>query len=104
MSAEATTRSDPQPQRPILVVFHSTTCGRCRRADGFLAQVLQRRRNHDSFTICRVDGNDRPDLLERFRVSRLPTFAVVESKRIRARLEQPRNCGEIERLLSPWLR
>jgi hypothetical protein len=29
---------------------------------------------------------------------------VVDAKRVLARLEQPRGCGEIEQLLSPWLR
>jgi hypothetical protein len=32
---------------------------------GFLAQVLQRRRNHESFDLVRVSVDERPDLAER---------------------------------------
>ncbi len=34
--------------KPSLVFFHSASSGRCRRVEGFLAQVLQRRANHDT--------------------------------------------------------
>lgn len=72
--------------------------------DGFLAQVLQRRRNHDTFRVHRVDGAERPDLVERFGVEELPTLVVVERKSVRGRLVRPRSCREIESFLAPWLR
>jgi hypothetical protein len=50
-----------------------------------------------------VAEEDRPDLLERFAVGAVPTLVVVEDKSIRARLEKPRGCGDIETFLSPWL-
>jgi hypothetical protein len=75
-----------QAPKPGLVFFHSSVSGRCRRVEGFLAQVLQRRRNHD-----------------RFRVESLPTLVVVENKQVRARLEVPRGCRDIEKFLAPWL-
>jgi thioredoxin-like negative regulator of GroEL len=104
MAASPTVRAPTAPAaRPALVVFQSKTCGRCRRAEGYLAQVLQRRQNHDTFSVYRVDADERPDLVERFHVSRLPTFAVVEGKRVRARLERPGGCTEINELLAPWL-
>ena len=90
--------------RPGLVFCHSSLSGRCRRVEGFLAQVLQRRRNHGTFKMYRVASEDRPDLLERFGVERLPTLLVVEGKLVRARLEQPRGCREIESFLAPWLK
>lgn len=77
--------------------------GSCRRAEGFLAQVLQRRRNHGTFTLYRVDERERPDLVERFAVGVTPTLVVVQDKIVRARLEQPRGCRDIERFLAPWL-
>ena len=83
--------------------FYSQTSGACRRAESFLAQVLQRRRNHDTFKLYRVDEQERPDLLERFRVKTLPTLVVVEGKTVRARLERPGGGHEIERFLAPWL-
>jgi thioredoxin-like negative regulator of GroEL len=66
--------------------------------------VLQRRRNHDSFAIRRIDCDQRPDLAARLRIECLPTLVVLESKAVRSRLEQPRGCGEIENFLAPWLR
>jgi hypothetical protein len=37
--------------RPRLVFVYSDSSGLSRRADGFLAQVLQRRRNHETFAV-----------------------------------------------------
>jgi thioredoxin-like negative regulator of GroEL len=66
--------------------------------------VLQRRRNHESFLLHHVDVDEHADLAARFRVSEVPTIVVVEGKRAQGRLEAPRGCREIERLLAPWLR
>ena len=89
--------------KPRLVFFHSRLSGYCRRVEGFLAQVLQRRRNHATFRLVRVAEEERPDLLERFAVDALPTLLVVEGKTVRGRLERPRGCREIEGFLAPWL-
>jgi thioredoxin-like negative regulator of GroEL len=89
--------------KPRLVFFYSPESGRCRRVDGFLAQVLQQRKNHETFQLYRVDSDEHPDLAERFRVERVPTLYVVEGKVVRARLEEPRGCREIQRFLQPWL-
>ena len=90
--------------KPGLVFFYSPVSGSCRRAEGFLAQVLQRRRNHGTFKLYRVDEQERPDLVERFAVGMTPTLVVVEGKAVRARLEKPRGCREIETFLAPWLK
>lgn len=90
--------------RPRLVFFTSSVSGHSRRVEGFLAQVLQRRRNHGTFRLHVVDGEKRPDLVERFHVTTLPTLVVVEDRIEKARLERPRGCREIEQLLGPWLR
>src|SRR5436190_4521042 len=92
------------PAKPGLVYFHSTMSGSCRRAEGFLAQVLQRRRNHETFRLYRVAQEERPDLVERFEIQTFPTLVVVEGKAVRARLEKPRGCRDIEAFLAPWLR
>jgi len=90
-------------QQPSLVFFHSTVSGQCRRVEGFLAQVLQRRRNHGTFKVVRVAEEERPDLLERFNVGTVPTLLVVQGKAVAGRLERPRGCREIEGFLAPWL-
>jgi Thioredoxin len=89
--------------KPVLVFFYSQTSGASRRAEGFLAQVLQRRRNHDTFALRRVECGSRPDITGRFGIERLPALAVVEDKRVRAKIEQPRGCVEIQTMLAPWL-
>jgi thioredoxin-like negative regulator of GroEL len=100
-AAVQTVGLDPKPR---LVLFHSALSGHCRRVEGFLAQVLQRRRNHETFSLYLVEESSRPDLVERFAVERMPTLVVVEGKAVAARLEAPRGCREIERFLAPWLR
>jgi len=66
-----------------LAFFFSPRSGRSRRAEGYLAEVLQRRRNHDTFKVVRVDVDKRPDLAARFGVTALPTLAVIRDKRLR---------------------
>jgi thioredoxin-like negative regulator of GroEL len=90
-------------QQPSLVFFHSSLSGHCRRVEGFLAQVLQRRRNHATFRVVRVSEEERPDLLERFKVETVPTLVVVQGKSVAGRLERPRGCRDIEGFLAPWL-
>lgn len=97
------TDSSPAVEKPGLVFFYSSTSGRCRRVEGFLAQVLQRRRNHATFKLYRVDAEERPDLFRRFHVERAPTLLVLERKTVRGRLELPRGCKQIEEFLAPWL-
>ena len=90
-------------QKPRLVFFHSAVSGNCRRVEGFLAQVLQRRRNHGTFKVLRVAQQERPDLIERFDIKDLPTLVVVDGKAVRGRLVKPRGCRDIEGFLAPWL-
>ena len=107
MATVETLETPVSPERvtkPRLIFFTSSLSGQCRRVEGFLAQVLQRRRNHGTFRVLVVDEDERPDLVSRFRVAALPTLVVVEGRTERARLEQPRGCRDIEALLGPWLR
>jgi hypothetical protein len=90
--------------KPLLVFFYSPTSGASRRAEGFLAQVLQRRRNHDTFKIQRVNYDERPDLAARLGVESAPAIVVIEARRVRARLEPAPGCAELTAALAPWLR
>jgi thioredoxin-like negative regulator of GroEL len=92
-----------QLEKPGLVFFYSRVSGRCRRVEGFLAQVLQRRHNHGTFRLYRVAQEERPDLVERFSVGAMPTLVVFESRHVRGRLVSPGTCTEIEAFLAPWL-
>ncbi len=91
-------------ERPRLVFFYSPLSGRCRRVEGFIAQVLQRRHNHDTFDLVRVSVDRRPDLAEKFRIEQVPTVCIVENRKLRRRIVAPRGCRELERELEPWLR
>jgi thioredoxin-like negative regulator of GroEL len=95
----------PRPQdRPRLVFFYSPQSGRCRRVEGFIAQVLQRRRNHDTFELVRVPVDKRPDLAEKFGIVEVPTICVVQDRKLRKRIVAPRGCRELEHELDAWLR
>jgi hypothetical protein len=89
--------------RPRLVFFFSKASGRSRRVEGFLSQVLQRRRNHESFDLLNVDVDENADVADRFAIDEVPTIVVIEEKRVQGRLASPRGCRDIEQLLSPWL-
>jgi len=101
-AAEAV-RSDAST-KPRLVFFHSKLSGKCRRVEGFIAQVLQRRRNHGTFVLYQVDVDERPDLLRRFQIDEVPTLVVVDGQHVRRRLSHPRGCRDVEDLLAPWLK
>jgi thioredoxin-like negative regulator of GroEL len=107
MSSTATRESidsDRVDVRPRLLFFFSPTSGPSRRAEGFLAQVLQRRANHSSFQLVHVDAHQRPDLVERLQVTEIPTLLVVAEGRVRERIVKPSGCTEISKRLAPWLR
>jgi thioredoxin-like negative regulator of GroEL len=97
-------RGPADVERPKLLFVVSATSGRSRRTEGFLAQVLQRRGNHNTFDLVRIDAEARGDLLGRLRVTEIPTLLVVEDRHVRARLTTPRGCEEIRAFLAPWLR
>ena len=90
-------------ERPRLVLFTSLVSGPCRRIEGYLAQVLQRGHNHETFRFTSVAREQRPDLVEKFRVVTMPTLVVIEDRKVRRRLEGMVGCPEIETFLEPWL-
>ena len=90
--------------KPILIFFTSKTDGPSRRAEGYLAQVLQRRRNHETFSIRFVAQEDHPELVERFRIASTPTIVVVDDAKVQGRLVEPGGCEEIQDFLAPWLK
>jgi thioredoxin-like negative regulator of GroEL len=92
-----------QNGKPQLLLFSSRLSGRCRRVDGFLAQVLQRRANHATFLVEQVEVEARPELHESFGIDEVPTLVVVEDGRIKGRMSSPNGCKAIERFLAPWL-
>jgi len=90
--------------RPRLLVFYDAHDGKARRVEGFIAQILQRRRNHETFVVHRVEMTERADLAKRLRITVSPSLIVVDGNKVRGRLERPHNAVEIQTLLAPWLR
>jgi thioredoxin-like negative regulator of GroEL len=101
---EGITSTTEVENKPRLLFFHTPTNGRDRRVEGFLAQVLQRRRNHDCFAITRIDITERADLAKRFRISETPAILVVAEGKVRARISRPKGSADIQEHLQPWLR
>jgi thioredoxin len=89
--------------RPRLVYFYSRTSGLSRRVDAYLAQVLQRHRNHSTFSLIRVEVGANRELAERFEIAEVPTVVVIDGRRVSARIVAPRDRVTIERALAPWL-
>jgi len=90
--------------KPSLLFFQSAASGRCRRVEGFMAQVLQRRSNHQTFRIVHIDADEQTDLVQQFRIETVPTLVVVADKRAQSWLPNPQGCRDIEQFLAPWLR
>jgi thioredoxin-like negative regulator of GroEL len=103
-ASETRAHTRTETAAPRLVFFHSSLSGRCRRVEGFIAQVLQRRQNHETFIYLRVPREDYPEMFDRFGIDEVPTLVVVEGNAVRGELEAPKSCREIERFLAPWLK
>jgi Thioredoxin len=101
--AENVPAAGPAPKAK-LVFFYSERSGRSRRVEGYLAQVLQRRHNHETFELVRVSVERHPELAARFEVTELPTICIVEGRKLRKRIVDPRGCRQLEGELAAWLR
>ena len=89
--------------RPKLVFVYGETDGQSRRTEAFLAQVLQRRHNHETFELVRVCAESEPEFVEQLGVTELPTLLVLDEQAIQARLTRPGGARQIAAVLRPWL-
>ncbi len=53
--------------------------------------------------VAQVDVDEQPQVAERFRVTTVPTLALVKDKRVVGRLEGRVSAPRIERMLAPHL-
>jgi thioredoxin 1 len=83
--------------RALLVFFTSRRSGPARRMESLLAHIARKQR--DTVRVKRVDVDERPDIAERFRVSQVPSIALVRGKRVVARLDGRCTAPAIEALL-----
>ena len=85
------------PERPLLVFFTSERSGPARRMESLLAHIARKER--DTIHVKKVDVDERPDLVEKFRISQVPSLALVVGKRVVARLEGRSTAPKIESML-----
>ena len=88
-------------ERPLLVFFTSQRSGPARRMESLLAHIARKER--DSLRVKLVDVDERPDLAEKFRISQVPSLALVKGKRVVARLEGRATAPKIESMIDEQL-
>jgi thioredoxin 1 len=88
-------------RRPLLVFFTSRRSGPARRMESLLAHIARKER--ETLRVRKVDVDERPDLAERFRISQVPSLALVQGKRVVARLEGRSTAPKIESMLEETL-
>jgi thioredoxin-like negative regulator of GroEL len=87
--------------RPLLVFFAAAHSGPSRRMESLVAHLARKERAR--LRVTQVDVDDQPELAERFRVTTVPTLALVKDKRVVDRLEGRVSAPRIERMLAPHL-
>jgi thioredoxin-like negative regulator of GroEL len=69
--------------------------------ESLLAHIARKER--DSLQVKLVDVDERPDRAEKFRISEVPSLALVMGKRVVARLEGRATAPKIESMLDEKL-
>ena len=88
-------------ERPLLVFFTSHRSGPARRMESLLAHIARKER--DRLRVSKVDVDDRPEVAERFRVSQVPSLALIVERRVVSRLEGRATAPRIESMLERHL-
>jgi len=91
-------KTDP---RPLLVFFGAARSGPARRMESLVAHVARKERGR--LRVTEVDVDERPELAARFRITTVPTLALVKDKRVVGRLEGRVSAPRIEELLEQHL-
>jgi thioredoxin-like negative regulator of GroEL len=87
--------------RPLLVFFGATHSGPARRMESLVAHLARKERAR--LRVQEIDVDEQPELAERFRVTTVPTLALVKGKRVVGRLEGRVSAPRIEQMLEPHL-
>jgi thioredoxin len=87
--------------RPLLVFFSSERSGPARRMESSLAHLARKERTR--LRVMRVDIDEQPDLVTRFRIADVPTLVLVKGKRAVDRIEGRASAPAIETMLAPHL-
>jgi len=87
--------------RPLLVFFWSERSGPARRMESLLAHLARKERTR--LRVMRVDVDQQPHLVERFKVGDVPTLVLVKGKRVVDRIEGRASAPAIESMVQPHL-
>lgn len=87
--------------RPLLVFFGATHSGPARRMESLVAHIARKERAR--LRVATVDIGKQPEIAERFRVTTVPTLALVKGKRVVGRLDGRVSAPRIEELLEQHL-
>lgn len=90
-----------QDSLPLLVFFAAGHSGPARRMESLVAHLARKERSR--LRVTQVDVDEQPQVAERFRVTTVPTLALVVDKRVVDRLEGRVSAPRIERMLAPHL-
>jgi len=88
-------------RRPLLVFFAAAHSGPARRMESLVAHLARKERAR--LRVREVDIDEQPELAERFRVTTVPTLALVKDKRVVGRLEGRASAPRIEEMLERHL-
>ncbi len=88
--------------RPLLVFFTSRRSGPARRMESLLAHIARKER--DVLKVRKVDVDEHPEIAKRFKVSEVPSLALVKGRRVVARLEGRSTAPKIESMLDDHAR
>ena len=86
---------------PMLLFFTNARSGPARRMESLLAHLARKERSR--LRIARIDAEERPEWIERLKVTAIPTLVLVKDRRPVARLEGRVSAPQIERMLAPYL-
>ena len=87
--------------RLLLVFFSNPRSGPARRMESLVAHVARKERAR--LRVRHVDTDEQPELAGRFRITTVPTLALVKDKRVVGRLEGRVSAPRIEEMLEPHL-
>ena len=87
--------------KPLLVFFTSERSGPARRMESLLAHLARKERTR--VRVMRVDVEQQPELAEKFRVTAVPTLALVMRKQVVDRIDGRASAPKIETMLARHL-